>query len=292
MRKILFVMLAALSSAFGSCADRSPMPRSIGGTHRLYGNAINIKGSDTMVLLAQYWAENYLQLHPHLVIQVNGGGSGTGLAALINGTTDISQTSRSIKEQERADFRAKYHRDVVEVRVSLDGLGVYVNMANPLSDLSLSQVRDIYTGRISDWEEIGGVRGRVILYSRENNSGTYEYFREHVLEKADFATRTQTLPGNAAVINAVSQDKRGIGYGGIAYAKGVKVLAIRKDARSPAIAPDLAHVTSGAYPISRFLYWYLPSEPTGEVKNLVDWVQSEGGQSLAKEVGFFPIRTK
>jgi phosphate transport system substrate-binding protein len=189
---------------------------------RRFGNSITIKGSDTMVLPAQWWAENYLALHPHLVIQVNGGGSGTGrIAALINGTTDICQSSRPIREQERAAFRARHGREVVEVKVALDAIGVYVHEDNPLRAISLEQVRDLYASRITDWREVGGAAGKIILYSRENNSGTYEFFKEHMLANADFASRTQMLSGNAAVIHALSHDRNGIGYGGIAFAKGV-----------------------------------------------------------------------
>jgi phosphate transport system substrate-binding protein len=281
-----FTLVTLLLAGNDGCAHRSPQP---GDSRGLYGNSIVIKGSDTMVLLAQWWVENYLRSHPHLIIQVNGGGSGTGIAALLNGTTDICQSSRPIKEQERAAFRTKYQRDVVEIKVALDAIGVYVNEVNPLRELSLPQTQDIYTGRVTDWREAGGAPGRIILYSRENNSGTYEFFKEHVLGNADFASRTQTLSGNAAVVNAVSKDRNGVGYGGVAFAKGVKALAIKKDAASAGVPPDFAHVADGSYPISRFLYWYLPNEPGGEVKRLVDWATSEEGQALVKEVGYFPI---
>lgn len=276
---------------FAGCAQRSPQFNGTMGAHRVAVNAITIKGSDTMVLLGQWWAENYLTAHPQLMIQVNGGGSGTGIAALLNGTTDICQSSRPIKAQERAAFRAKYQQDIVEIKVALDGLGVYVNAANPVQELTLGQVRDIYTGKFTDWQAVGGEPGKIILYSRENNSGTYEFFKEHVLAQADFAPRTQPLSGNAAVINAISQDRAGIGYGGIAFAKGVKALALQRDTATPAIAPDFAHVADGSYPLSRALYWYLPSEPTGEIKSLVDWATSEAGQALIQEVGYFPLRT-
>ncbi|HEY6403286.1 MAG TPA: phosphate ABC transporter substrate-binding protein [Blastocatellia bacterium] len=287
MRSILQIALVALLlSGITSCAHRSPQ---YGGAGGLYGNSIAIKGSDTMVLLAQWWAENYMKSHPYLIIQVNGGGSGAGIAALLNGTTDICQSSRPIKEEESDAFRRKYQRDVVEIKVALDAIGVYVNEANPARELSLQQARDIYTGKITDWREVGGAPGPIILYSRENNSGTYEFFKEHVLKNADFAPRAQTLSGNAAVVNAVSQDRNGIGYGGISFVKGVKALPIRKDAASAAVFPDFASVADGSYPISRFLYWYLPNAPEGEVKRLVDWVTSDEGQALVKEVGYFPI---
>jgi len=240
MKKTLqFALLALLQSAIAACAHRSPQPRN---SDDLHGNSIVIKGSDTMVLLAQWWAENYMKAHPNIIIQVNGGGSGTGIAALLNGTTDICQSSRPISEQERQAFRNKFQRDVVEIKVAMDAIGVYVNEANSAQELLLSQAREIYTGRVTDWGEVGGAKAPIILYSRENNSGTYEFFKERVLGKADFAPRMQTLSGNAAVVNAVSHDRNGIGYGGIAFAKGVRALAIRKNAATPAVAPSSASV--------------------------------------------------
>lgn len=280
----LWICLGLLSA----CAHRTPQPRH--QTADRTSNSITIKGSDTMVLMGQWWAENYQQAHPQLVVQVNGGGSGTGIAALLNGTTDITQSSRPIRDVERSEFRAKFNRELVELKVALDGLGIYVHESNPINELTIAQVREIYAGRVTDWQQVGGTPGKIILYSRENNSGTYEFFKDHVLAKEDFAARTQTLSGNAAVINAVSQDASGIGYGGVAFAKGVKTLAIKRDSNSPAIPPLFEYVTSGAYPISRFLYWYLPNEPTGEVKKLVDWVLSQAGQNALQEIGFFPIK--
>jgi len=285
-------LAAALLITLAACANRSPESRDEAGAGRKSGNAITIKGSDTMVVLGQRWAEVYMKSNPSVIIQVTGGGSGTGIAALLNGTTDIAESSRPMKEPERAEFKQKTGKDVVEVKTALDGLGVYVHESNPLKEIPIPQLRDIYTGKITDWKDVGGTPGKIILYSRENNSGTYEYFKEHVLEKADFAPNAQTLSGTAAVINAVSKDKQGIGYGGIAYASGVKVLAIKKDASSPAISPDLAHVEDRTYPISRYLYWYLPGEPAGETKKLVDWVTSDAGQAVVKDVGYFPVKQK
>ncbi|MFN0119003.1 MAG: phosphate ABC transporter substrate-binding protein [Blastocatellia bacterium] len=280
----LLICLGLLSA----CAHRAPQPR--GRTAGQTGNSVTIKGSDTMVLLGQWWAENYQQVNPQLIVQVNGGGSGTGIAALLNGTTDITQSSRPIRDAERARFREKFNRELIELKVALDGLGIYVHESNPLNELTIAQVREIYAGRMTDWRQTGGASGKIILYSRENNSGAYEFFKDQVLAKEDFAVRTQTLSGNAAVVNAVSKDANGIGYGGIAFAKGVKILAIKRDSDSPPIPPLFEHVTSGAYPISRFLYWYLPGEPAGEVKKLVDWVRSQSGQNALKEIGFFPIK--
>jgi ABC-type phosphate transport system substrate-binding protein len=145
---------------------------------------------------------------------------------------------------------------------------------------------------IRHWKEVGGRDERIILYSRENNSGTYVYFKEHVLGNADFFPTAQTLPGTAAVINAVAKDRRGIGYGGIAYGKGIKHLLVTQDAGSPAVDPTLENVLSARYPISRYLYWYLTGQPTGEVKKFVEWVLSKEGQAVVENVGYYPLPEK
>jgi phosphate transport system substrate-binding protein len=251
--------------------------------------AITIKGSDTMVILGQRWAEVYMGKHPGITIQVTGGGSGTGIAALINGTCDIAESSRPMKDSEKEQTRQKRGKEVVELPVALDGLAVYVNDRNPISELTVEQIRKIYTGVVKNWKEVGGRDERIILYSRENNSGTYVYFKEHVLENADYYPTAQTLPGTAAVINAVARDTRGIGYGGIAYGKGIKHLHVKKDASSPAIEPTMENVVKGTYPISRYLYWYTAGQPSGDLKNLVDWVMTKDGQAVVEDVGYYPL---
>jgi|FLYL01.1.fsa_nt_gi phosphate transport system substrate-binding protein len=250
---------------------------------------ITVKGSDTMVILGQRWAEVYMQKHPGVTIQVTGGGSGTGIAALVNGTTDIAESSRPIKEKEIAAVKEKRGLTVLELPVAVDGLAVYVHSSNPVQELSLAQLKAIYTGAIQRWNQVGGKNERIILYSRENNSGTYVYFKEHVLENADFFPTAQTLPGTAAVINAVARDPRGIGYGGIAYGEGVKHLRVKKDANSPAVEPTLENVLSAKYPISRHLYWYFAGTPTGEVRRFIEWVLSREGQQVVERVGYYPL---
>ena len=164
-----------------------------------------------------------MKKNPGANIQVTGGGSGVGIAALINGTTDIAESSRPMKDAEKTQLQQKRGVAVVELPVALDGLAVYVHEKNPLQELTLEQLKKIYTGAVKNWKDVGGNDERIILYGRENSSGTYAYFKEHVLENADYYPTTQTLPGTAAVINAVSKDIRGIGYGGIAYLKGVRL---------------------------------------------------------------------
>jgi len=250
---------------------------------------ITIKGSDTMVLLGQRWAEVYMKKNPAARIQITGGGSGTGIAALINGTTDICESSRPMKDKEKEQVKAKRNLDVKEIPVAVDGLAIYMNSVNPIRELTLDQIKGIYTGRITNWKDVGGKEGKIIAYSRENNSGTYAYFKEHVLENADFHPAIQTLPGTSAVTNAVSKDLKSIGYGGIAYAKGIHHAMVKKDASSPAVEPSMENVLSAKYPISRYLYWYMAGEPSGEAAKLVDWILGAEGQKLVREVGYYPL---
>jgi phosphate transport system substrate-binding protein len=250
---------------------------------------LSIKGSDTMVTLGQKWAEMYMKKRPSAVIQVTGGGSGTGISALINGTTDICQSSREIKSKEKQLLKQRHDTEGVEIPVARDGLAVYVNKVNKLEELSREQLKKIFTAQITNWKELGGDDAPIIIYSRENSSGTYVYFKEAVLDGADFAPGTQSMPGTASVVNAVSSEKNGIGYGGAAYAAGIKVLKIKKDEATPGVAPTDATVKDGSYPLARPLFFYLVKTPEGKTKTFVDWILSSEGQALVKEVGYYPI---
>ena len=251
-------------------------------------STITIKGSDTLVRLGQRWAEEYMKKNPGVVIQVSGGGSGTGIAALLNGATDICEASRDMKKKE---YRLAERKGITPYRISvaLDGIAVFLNEHNPVSELTLAQLKGIYTGAITNWKEVGGNDSRIILYGRENNSGTYVFFKEHVLNKEDYSDMTQTLPGTAAVVNAVSKDKNGIGYGGLAWGKGVKFLAVKKNDTAKAVMPSMRTVSNGIYPISRELYWFFNGKPTGEIKKLANWALSEEGQKLAESIGYVPL---
>ena len=251
---------------------------------------ITVKGSDTMVIMAQRWAEVYMADHTGVQIQVTGGGSGTGISALINGTTDICNSSRPIKSSERESLKSRYSSLGVEIKSARDGLALYVNESNPVQELTLDQIKDIYTGKITNWKDVGGADAKILLYSRENNSGTYVYFRDFVLKGKDYAANAQNLPGTAAVVNAVSKDANGVGYGGSAYAKGVRFIKVKKDAASLAKEPNAETVKDGSYPITRYLYMYLRSRPTGEVKAYIDWILSPEGQAVVTKVGYFPVK--
>jgi len=250
--------------------------------------SITIKGSDTLVRLGQRWAEEYMKENPGSVIQVSGGGSGTGIAALLNNATDICEASRDMKEKEYKLAKMK-NINPYRVSVALDGIAVFLNKDNPVKEISFAQLKGIYTGTITNWKVIGGNDARIIIYGRENNSGTYAFFKEHVLNKQDYSEYTQTLPGTAAVVNAVSKDKNGIGYGGIAWVKGVKYAAVRKAEKDAAVLPTVKTVSDGSYPISRDLYWFFNGEPTGNLKKLLNWALSEEGQKVAEEMDYIPL---
>jgi phosphate transport system substrate-binding protein len=251
---------------------------------------VTIKGSDTMVILGQRWAEDYMKKNPNTVLQVTGGGSGTGISALINGTTDICASSRAMKPQEKEKLRDRYNNTGIEIPVARDGLAVYVHASSPLTEISIPDLKQIFTGKITNWKQLGGPDANIIVYSRENSSGTYVFFKEAVLQGADFTPRAQTMPGTAAVVNAVAKEKFGIGYGGAAYAKGIKILKVKKDAGSASINPEKKTVLDGTYPLARPLFFYLRNKPAGDIKSFIDWVLSGDGQGIVEKVGYYPVK--
>jgi phosphate transport system substrate-binding protein len=255
-----------------------------------FAGNITVKGSDTLVILAQKWAEVYMAAHSDVKIQVSGGGSGIGLAALQSQTTDLCDASRKAKPTEIAGCIKAFGARPTEYKVALDGLSVYVNPENPLKELTVAQVGDIFTGKIKNWKEVGGSDAPITVYSRENSSGTYEFFKEHVLKGKDFAASAQTMPGTAAIVQAVVKDKNGIGYGGAAYGGNSKLLAIKKTEASPAIMPTEENVISGTYPIWRHLYVYVdPAKDKGDIAAYMNWIRSDDGQKYVKDIGYYPL---
>lgn len=250
---------------------------------------ITVKGSDTMVILAQKWAELYMKSNPLTSIQVTGGGSGVGITALINGTTDIANSSRPMKQPEIEKLKARYNILGVQIPCARDGITIFLNETNKIQELSIKQLSDIYQGKIKNWKELGGNDVGITVYGRENSSGTYVYFHDEVV-KGDYAASVQSLPGTAAVVNAVKKDVNGIGYGGAAYAVGIKHAKVKKDANSAAVLPTPETIGKGEYPIIRYLYMYLRNRPTGETKKFIDWILSQEGQMVVTEVGYFPYK--
>ncbi|WNG35226.1 phosphate ABC transporter substrate-binding protein [Archangium violaceum] len=251
---------------------------------------VTVKGSDTMVILGQRWAEQYMKQNPGAKIQVTGGGSGTGIASLINGTTDIAMSSRPIKDTEKKQAQQRHPNGPVEFTMARDGITFYVHETNPVEALSIAQLKSIYLGDTTNWKDVGGKDAPIIVYSRENSSGTYAFVKDEVLGGEDFTVRALTLPGTAAVVHSISQEKNGIGYGGAAFAKGIKELRVSRDAQSEAIAPTEQNIQNGTYPLSRGLYFYLPREPSGVAKAFIDYALSPEGQRIVIETGYFPVK--
>ena len=255
-----------------------------------FAGNITVKGSDTLVILAQKWAEVYMGKHAETKIQVTGGGSGVGLAALQNKTTDLADASRQIRAAEIAECVKAFGARPTEYKVCLDGLSVFVQADNPLKELTVAQLEEIFTGKTKNWKLLGGTDAPITVLSRENSSGTYEFFKEYVLKGKDVTASAQTMPGTAAVLAEVTKNKNSIGYGGVAYAAGAKILSIKKDEKSPAIQPTEETVVGGTYPIWRYLYIYVnPGLDKGEIASYLSWIRSDDGQKVVKDVGYFPL---
>jgi phosphate transport system substrate-binding protein len=254
------------------------------------------KGSDTLVNLALAWAEAYTPEHPEVRISVTGGGTGTGIAALINRTADIANASREMKEEETTDAR-KNGVEPVEHVVARDAIAVVVNPANPVSQLTLQQISDIYTGKITNWRQVGGDDRPIVLLSRESNSGTYVYFLENAIrmgKKSDllFSPDTLLMPSSQGISEEVRQNPNAIGYDGLGYVTpDQKLIAVAVDAKGPYVLPSAETANDSSYPIARALYMYTAGEPAGVLKAYLDWVMTEG-QAKVLELGFVPLKTE
>ena len=288
--KSILSMLALLSVLAGCSSPangNAPKPQAV--------TSIQNKGSDTIVNLALAWAEFYQTGHPEVSISVTGGGTGTGIAALINGTADIANASRQITPDEVKQAKAN-GRDPVEFTVARDAIGVIVNPSNPINQLTLQQISDIYTAKINNWSELGGENRPIVRLSRETNSGTHVYFLQAVIrlgnskDKTIFSADTLLLPSSEGIISEVRDNPNAIGYDGMGYiTPEVKTLAVAKDGNSPAILPSVATVNDNTYPVSRDLYMYTNGQPKGAVKAYLDWLVSQPAQDIVQQLGFIPI---
>ena len=252
---------------------------------------LQIKGSDTMVNLCQAWAEAFMARHPQVVVAVTGGGSGTGIAALISGTGDLAASSRAITDKEKTQMTA-HGRTSREWNVALDGLAVVVHPNNPVKQLTISQLADLFTGKIRNWKELGGANRAVVLLSREVNSGTHVYFKEHVLGTGqEFAPEALLLSSSQAIADEVATNPDAIGYYGMGYLNPKnRAVAVAKTAADAHIVPSETDVRSGAYPISRPLFIYSLDEPSGLAKEFLDFTRSPEGQALVRQTDFVPIQ--
>ncbi len=272
-----------------------------GGT-RTAGSPIEIrvKGSDTMIQLATAWAEAYREVKPNVFVSASGGGSGTGFAALQNNNTDICMASRELKLEEGDRVKAATGKDAKEITVAVDALAVYAHPSNPIDGLAIEELREIWAerGTITTWEQIDrAFKGRIVLFGRQNSSGTYDYFREHVCGKTadgkqrEFRGGISEMNGSAEVVENVARTPAGLGYSGMGYkTSAVKWLRISDKKGELGIEPCVDMARIGKYPVSRKLHMYTAGEPRGEVKAFIDWVLSPAGQALVSKEGFVPVQ--
>jgi len=287
LRLFLGVVMIFFLTAGASVSAQSPETSPI--------TTIENKGSDTMVNLAWAWAEANQKEHPEVNLSVTGGGSGTGIASLQNGTADIANASRSMKEEEANDLRAK-GLEPVEHIVARDAIAVIVNLSNPVQELSLQQVSDIYSGKINNWIEVGGEDRPIVRLSRETNSGTHVYFLETVLRLGDsenktlFSTDTLLLPSSVGILSEVRDNPNAIGYDGLGYVTNeVKMVALSANPGGAYVLPSAETVNQDLYPVARDLYMYTAGEVSPEVQDYLDWIMGATAQAIVQELGFVPI---
>tara|TARA_B110000196_G_C21043480_1_gene613675 strand:- start:84 stop:965 length:882 start_codon:yes stop_codon:yes gene_type:complete len=288
------ILIACLSSFFLltilGCGSRQDSEQD--------SSTIRVEGSDTMVNLAQAWAEKYQTEKSEITIEISGGGSGVGISSLTQGLADMANASRKMKDKEIRRAKNEFDLDPQEFTVGKDALAIYVHKDNPLEEITIAELTAIYGegGTTVSWTELGvTVPGtsnqKIVRVSRQNNSGTYAYFRQYVLDDDDFKLGSIDLSGSADVVSMVEKTPGAIGYSGMGYATdGVKMVKVKLDADSPSVAPNAANVTNGTYPISRPLLIYTPTIPTGIVKDYLDWILGETGQSIIEEMGYVPVQ--
>jgi len=254
---------------------------------------ITIKGSDTMLHLNSNWAEDYMNKYPNVDVSVAGGGSGTGIAAMTNGTTDVAAASRLIKDKEVTALEGKNMKAVEHV-VARDGIAVIVHPDNPISQLTMGQIADIFTGKVSNWNELGGEDAEIVTLTRDSSSGTYAFFQEHVLDKEDYRKDARKMTSNSSIVAECKQNPNSIGYVGLAYAVeaagSVKPLEVAAEDGKSYVAPSFETVASGEYVISRTLQLYVLNDAPGYIQDFVSYVYSREGQDIVSETGYIPVK--
>lgn len=292
MKKIILSLGVILLAACGNNTQQQTENSKAGSTglNKSAKYAITVKGSDTVLPLAQKEAEEYMKANPDAAITIVGGGSGVGITALKDGTTDIAMSSRPLKTEEKMEFKDK-NLDIKEAVIANDALAVIVNPKNKVSKLTHEQLGDIYTGKITNWKQVGGDDAKIIAYARETSSGTYEFFKEHVMNKKNYASSVLNMPATGAIVESVSKTTGAIGYVGLAYeTKEVKQIAVSYDQGKTYVEPGIEAAQDGTYPISRPLYFYYDSSKENTVKPFVDYLLSETGQQIVKDVGYVPLK--
>lgn len=297
---ILLVTIATLSSGLFLAGCNKKSADGSGDAPKKKMVEIRMKGSDTMIQLATAWAEAYRKVNPNVIVNANGGGTGTGFAALQNNTTDICNASRDIKKEEATKTREVTGKEVKEFVVAYDALAVYAHPSNPIKDISIEELREIWAegGAITAWEQVNpAITGKLVLFGRQNNSGTYDYFREHICGKTadkkqrEFRGAISEMNGSEEVVQNVGKTSLALGYSGMGYKnKDVNWLKVSAKKGEPGVEPGIDAARSGAYPISRKLYLYTAGEPSGETKAFLDWILSDEGQAIVGKEGFVPLK--
>jgi phosphate transport system substrate-binding protein len=282
--KLSVLMLVLLVFAAAGCSKKDKQTTQ-------NKKSISIKGSDTMVHLMSTIAEAYMKKNPEAQVSVTGGGSGTGIAALINGTTDVCASSRDMQQKEKDQAKEK-NINPVEKTIAFDGIAIVVHPENPLKEITLEQLKKIYTGAYKNWKEIGGPDQPITILSRESNSGTYVFFQEHVLNKENYAPTVKLMPASSSIVQSVSADKWSIGYVGLGYTKegNIKVVPVKKDDVSAAVMPTHETVLDKTYSIARPLYLYFNGEPADNGKLLLEFILSTDGQKIVEETGYITLK--
>ena len=293
------VSLFGLAVLFSVCLMQTGCGKSESGGSGEAGSKATIqnKGSDTMVNLAQAWAEEYRKVVPDVNVEVSGGGSGVGIAALGKGTIDIANASRNMKPEEIETAKKNTGKAPKEFVVGYDALAIYVHKDNPLNEITLDQIAQIYAegGAITKWADLGvtipgSPKDEIVRVSRQSSSGTYEFLREHVLNKKDFKLGSRDMNGSKEVVELVASTPTAIGYSGMGYATAaVKMLKVKKAAADPAFEPNVANTLAKTYPIARSLLVYTLGEPQGPVKKYIDWMMSDAGQKVVEVTGYVPL---
>lgn len=272
-----------------SCGGNSEQKQETKAETSAAKTSLTVKGSDTVLPLSQKQAEAYMKEHPDASITVVGGGSGVGITALIEGTTDIAMSSRPMKMEEKMKFKNANH-EVTETIIAYDALALVVNPANAVEKLTREQIEQIFTGKITNWKEVGGKDIKIVALSRETSSGTYEFFKEHVMDKKNYASTVLSMPATGAIIETVGRTEGAIGYVGLAYiSKDVKAVAVSSDDGKTYVAPSVSSAQQGTYPVSRPLYYYYFSDRESAVKPFIDYLLSDAGQKNVEKVGYVSL---
>ena len=293
LKKVRVVALFMATTLLAACGGSDTKKENVEGDKAGESTAtvtLTAKGSDTVLPLAQQEAEKYMQKHKDAAITIVGGCTGVGLSALEEGTTDLAMASRDLKTEEKLKFKTA-KKDIKEALIAFDALSIIVNPNNKVSQLTREQLEGIFTGKISNWKEVGGDDEKIVAYSRETSSGTYEFFKEHVLDKKNYANNILMMPATGSIVQSVGQTKGAIGYIGLAYeTKEVKSLKVSYDQGKTFVAPSVDAAKDKTYPISRPLYFFYDATAESKVKPFIDYVLSEEGQKIVLETGYVPLK--